>query len=91
MGWKPHKLEGCRGLNNFFTRLGVITKILSGMTPMSPGCTPTGEVMKGLFNHNQRTTKISFYQATLSFHYFIIVFQSSVNIIIRNVKQCEHI
>ena len=22
MGWKPHKLEGCRVLNNFFSRLG---------------------------------------------------------------------
>ena len=44
LGWKPHKLEGCRGLNNFFTRLWVTTEFCRGdkMTPMSSGCTPTG-------------------------------------------------
>ena len=32
MGWKPHKLEGCRGLNNFSTRLGVTTEFCRGDT-----------------------------------------------------------
>ena len=37
MGWKPHNLEGCRGLNNFFTRLGVTTELCRGDTNVS-GC-----------------------------------------------------
>ena len=55
MGWKPHKLEGCWGLNNFFTRIGVTTKFSRGDTNVSgvhPGWTsdegckkqPEGEV-----------------------------------------------
>ena len=49
MGWKPHKLEGCRGLNNFSTRLGVTTEFcrgdtnvtnVSGVHPDAPRCTP---------------------------------------------------
>ena len=35
MGWKPHKLEGCRGLNNFFTRLGATTEFCRGNTNVS--------------------------------------------------------
>ena len=41
MGWKPHKVEVCRGLNNSFTRLGVTNQFfrsdinVSGVTPMS--------------------------------------------------------
>ena len=34
-GWKPHKLEGLRGLNNFFTRLGVTTEFCRGDTNVS--------------------------------------------------------
>ena len=42
---KPQKLEGCRGLNNFFTRL----ELCQGdtLSPDALGCTPTGAVMKG--------------------------------------------
>ena len=56
MGWKPHKLEGCRGLNNFFSRLGVTTEFCWGDTNVSgclrgaPRCTPAGAVMKGVFS-----------------------------------------
>ena len=32
MGWKPHNLEGCRGLNNLFTRLGVTTEFWPGVS-----------------------------------------------------------
>ena len=34
MGWKPHKLEGCRGLNNLF-RPGVTTELCRGDTNVS--------------------------------------------------------
>ena len=44
MGWKAHKMKGCRGLNNIFTRLGV-----TSMTPMFPGCTPTGAAKKAVY------------------------------------------
>ena len=44
MGWKPHKLEGCWGLNNFFTRLGVTTEFCRG----APRCTPTEAMIKGV-------------------------------------------
>ena len=32
MGWKPHNLEGCLGLNNLFTRLGVNTEFWPGVS-----------------------------------------------------------
>ena len=32
MGWKPHNLEGCRGLNNLITRLGVTTEFWPGLS-----------------------------------------------------------
>ena len=57
MGWKPHKLEGCQGLNNFSTRLGVTTEFcrgdtnvtnVSGVHPDAPRCTPAGAVTKGV-------------------------------------------
>ena len=32
MGWKAHKMKGCRGLNNIFTRLGVTTEFGWGDT-----------------------------------------------------------
>ena len=44
MGWKPHKLEGCRGLNNFFTRLGV-TK--TNVSVVHRGDTNVSEVHPG--------------------------------------------
>ena len=49
LGWKPHKLVWCRGLNNFFTRLGVIMVLCQGDTNVfrsigvhqdAPGRTP---------------------------------------------------
>ena len=56
MGWKPHSLEGCRGLDIFFTRLGVTNELCRGDTnvsgvgwgaPDAPQCTLAGAVMKG--------------------------------------------
>ena len=35
LGWKPYNLEGCRGLNNFFIRLGVTTELCRGDTNVS--------------------------------------------------------
>ena len=32
MGWKPHNLEGCRGLKNLIKRLGVTTEFWPGMS-----------------------------------------------------------
>ena len=48
MGWKPHKQEGCRGLNNFFTMFGITIELCRGDINVSGVHRAAGAVMKGV-------------------------------------------